>query len=427
VASIQVMTPAEQKLIAAASRGEIADFSSIDSTENNPLEGARWPSDRTLSAEMVRILVTRTNSSWRMHPAGLRIAGARIASRLDLSDTQLGFPIAFVKCSFARELSLRGATVESVFLGGSDLPGLDARSLQTRGDVQLCDGLHVHEVVRFDRAIIGGSFSCNGALLDGHNGFALIANEIAIHGHMLLSNGFHASAEVSLRSARIGGMLYCSHAHFEHPGGMALALDDAVINGQTILSIGFTAIGQVSMSRAGIRRHLYCAHGSFKNPGGIALSLDTTEIGGRAFLGEWFNAKGRVCLCDAAIARDLYCVGGIFQNAGPGSSGDALCANRLNVNGHVRMDTRFLAQGAVRMADATIAGALDCRGGYFENAGGVALLLAGAHIGRDAVLGSGFRASGAVDFTGTTIGGTLETEGARYDELLTAGAAIGEP
>jgi len=90
------------------------------------------------------------------------------------------------------------------------------------------------------------------------------------------------------------------------------------------------------------------------------------------------------------------------------------------------MHTRFLAQGAVCLTDATIAGALNCTGAHFENAGGIALSAARSHIGRDAVLGSGFRAAGTIDCTAATIGGALETEGATYEQLITEGASIAQ-
>jgi hypothetical protein len=90
------------------------------------------------------------------------------------------------------------------------------------------------------------------------------------------------------------------------------------------------------------------------------------------------------------------------------------------------MHTRFLAQGAVCLTDATIVGALNCTGGHFENAGGIALSVARSHIGRDVILGSGFKAAGTIDFTAATVDGTLDTEGATYDQLITEGASIAQ-
>lgn len=277
MAPAPILTPAELKLLEASANGEIADFSSIGSADNNPVDGPCWNEQRTLSAEVVRTLLTRTNPSWCVRPAGVRIVGARIAGVLDLAGAEVGFPIAFIKCCFERELSLRGASVESVFLGGSDLPGVSAQSLRARADIQLCDGFRARGAVRFDRATIDGNFSCNGAILNNHDRFALIADEAAIRGHLLLSNGFHATGEVSIRRAQIGGMFYCSHASFENPGGIALAADEAVIDGDVVMSNNFIAIGEVSMHRARLRRHLYCAHGTFTNPGGAALSASLRQ------------------------------------------------------------------------------------------------------------------------------------------------------
>ena len=53
------------------------------------------------------------------------------------------------------------------------------------------------------------------------------------------------------------------------------------------------------------------------------------------------------------------------------------------------MHTGFLAQGAVRFVQSQIAGTINCDGGHFENAGGVAFTLEGAEIGRNANIGGG--------------------------------------
>ena len=168
MARATLATPAELKLIEASANGEIMDFSAIDPTANNPADGALWTADRTLSAAMLRMLLTRTNPAWSLRSDGVRVGGARIAGELNLADTDLDFPIAFVRCSFEQELSLRCASVDSVFLGGSDLPGIDACDLNARGGIQLCDGFRALGPLHFDRATIGGDFSCNGAILHSH-------------------------------------------------------------------------------------------------------------------------------------------------------------------------------------------------------------------------------------------------------------------
>jgi hypothetical protein len=410
----------ERRLIDSAASGELADFSSTNPIENDPAGGESWGAERTISAKVIRALATADSAASCASSAGIRIAGARIRGVLNLTDKQLRMPIAFVGCFFERELSLRNATVISVFLGGSVLSGLDARSLRASSDVQLCAGFHARGPVRLDHASIDGNLSFNGASLNsGGSKYALVADDAVIGGHVLMSNGFHAEGEVCVRRMRIGGLFYCAHGRFENPGAIALDADEIAANGDIIMSNSFVADGEVSMRRARLRRDLYCAHGTFRNPGADALSLDGAEIGGRAYLGEWFSAKGSVRMLATRIAGDLNCVGGIFQNAG----GDALLADRIEVDGNVRMHTRFLAQGAVRLADAKIGGALNCSGGRFDNSGGAALSAERAAIGRDAILGSGFRACGAVLFTEASIGGALGTEDGVFDEIDISGVA----
>ncbi len=408
-------------MIDSAASGELADFSSTNPNENDPAAGESWGAERTISAKVISALATADSAASCSLSVGLRIAGARIKGVLNLADMEIRLPIAFVGCFFERELSLRKATVISVFLGGSVLPGLDARSLRASSDVQICAGIRARGPVCLDYASIDGNLSFNGASLNsGGSKFALVADDAVIGGHVLMSNGFHAKGEVCARRIRIGGLLYCAHGRFENPGAIALDADEIAANGDIIMSNGFVADGEVSMRRASLRRDLYCAHGTFRNPGADALSGDGAEIGGRAFLGEWFSAKGSVRMRNTRIAGDLNCVGGIFQNAG----GDALLADGIEVDGNVRMHTRFLAQGAVRLADAKIGGTLNCTGGRFDNPGGVALSLERAAIGRNAILGNGFRAGGAVLVREASIGGALDTEDAVFDEIDITRVAI---
>ena len=412
---------AERRLIDAAAGGELADFSSTNPSENDPAGGESWSAERTISAKVICALATANSAAACAPSAGIRIVGARIRGVLNLADKEIRLPIAFVGCFFEREPSLRNASVISVFLGGSVLPGLDARSLRASSDVQICAGSRARRPVRLDHASIDGNLSFNGASLNsGGSKFALVADDAVIGGHVLMSNGFHAKGEVCVRRMRIGGLFYCAHGRFENPGAIALDADEIAVSSDIIMSNSFVADGEVSMRRARLRRDLYCAHGTFRNPGADALSADGAEIGGRAYFGEWFSAKGSVRLLTTRIAGDLNCVGGIFQNA----EGDALLADCIEVDGNVRMHTRFLAQGTVRMADAKIGGTLNCTGGRFENPGRIALSVERTAIGRNAILGSGFRACGAVLFTGASIGGALDTEDAVFDEIDINGVTI---
>ncbi len=166
-------TSAELRFLEASADGVIADFSTInpaarrlveivdvDSIDSSAHVGIDFPdqtsqqsraaaevvrTDRpTLSADLVRTLLTRSNSSWSVTPAGVRVIGARISGALDLARATIDFPIAFVKCHFDQDLVLRGATAQSIFLGDTDVPGIDASSLHAHGDVQLCDGFRAH-------------------------------------------------------------------------------------------------------------------------------------------------------------------------------------------------------------------------------------------------------------------------------------------
>lgn len=384
--------------------------------------------ERRVHADEIRVRATAADRN------GLALEAVTIEGTLDLSATSLP-SLVFVGCRFERELILRGASVESLFLGGCDLAGIDARDAHLRADLQLCAGTRSGGLIRLEGARIDGNLSCTNALLEASGGEALRADRAVIGGHVIMSNGFRASGAVVMPHISVGGMLYCAHGLFANNGGVALTLEGASIGGNIVLSHGFKGRGEVILRDARCGGMLYCPHGTFENPGGNALTADGVGIGGRAFIGEWFAAKGAVRLRNAQVGGDLHCVGGLFQNPGA----DAINAERITVGGSVRMHTRFLAQGAVRLDASRIGGSLNCSGGRFDNrqgaaesaergqSKGVALSAVGMRVDRDVVLGSGFRATGIVHLDHARIGGTLETDDAVYDDLTIEDVQSGSP
>jgi hypothetical protein len=106
---------AESRLMEASANGAIADFSPVDSAANRRASPTEWTDQPALSAQVVRHLLSGSNPAWSVTRAGVRVVGARITGVLDLADTAIDFPIAFVNCHFDRELSLRGALVAATF------------------------------------------------------------------------------------------------------------------------------------------------------------------------------------------------------------------------------------------------------------------------------------------------------------------------
>ena len=128
---------------------------------------------------------------------------------------------------------------------------------------------------------------------------------------------------------------------------------------------------------------------------------------------------GNVLLIDAKIGHSVVFAGSTIS----GYAGQALSANRLEVDGDVFLSDGFISSGAVLFPDARIGAALNCSGGRFENPGGLALAADGASIAGAVRLSPGFCATGDVRLTGAWISGSLDCAESRIEGCLSCTSA----
>ena len=305
---IEDLTQAELRLIEAAKRGEVADYSDGNAANNDPAQGASWNGERALRGEMVRQLCLGLNPKWTVDPRGIRILGARIADDLDLSGANITFPFELERCHVAGSLFLRDVMAMRLSFSGSWLvDGLQAGGLVTKGNVFLNGGFAAKGEVRLLGADIGGVLACGQGSFENPDGEALSADGMTVKGDVFLNNGFAAKGQVRFLGADIGGDLACSQGTFETPDGDALSADRMTVKGTVFLNDGFTAKGKVRFAGADIGSNLACSQGTFENPDGEALSADGMTVKGDVFLSNGFTAKGEVRFAGADIGGDLVC------------------------------------------------------------------------------------------------------------------------
>ncbi len=173
-------------------------------------------------------------------------------------------------------------------------------------------------------------------------------------------------------------------------------------------------------------------------PGGLSLtgatvsllSMQNYHVAGLAgdalivprfldFGGSTFDGPVRLMVAD--IRGGLSFRGCVLDN--PGEDGVVLFAERIKVDGDVLVDSQagraFVADGSLRLSDATIAGNLSCAGAQLARADrdGTSLMAARIKVGGDVALMSlrgttGFGAKGTVNLIGADIAGNLICNGA---------------
>jgi hypothetical protein len=260
----------ERQLGEAILTGQLVDLREGDTSADAAARGSRRGARRTVPAVVLFDLLTRGEGP--AQPRALRLAGARIAGRLDLEAAHLACPILLLDCWFEEPLALTEATVPALRLPGCHLPALDAEQLTTRGNVELRDGFHARGEVNLGGAHIGGSLILDGATLSNPDGRALYADRLTVDQAMLCQEGFSAQGAVYLEGAHVGGSLRLKGATLTNPGGYALFARRLTVD-QNMACQGCSVHGEVDLDGARIGEGLVLDQASFTNPGGAALIL----------------------------------------------------------------------------------------------------------------------------------------------------------
>src|SRR6266851_2317115 len=154
------LTRAELKLIDAAATGAIADYRSPQGVET--AKGDQWDDERTISTSVIYALAVGTNPDWPVLRSGLCIAGARIKDELDFTGVEIRFLLAFVDCYIEQPIILSRATIHSIVLTGSHVPGIKASSIRIQADILLDNKFIAEGAVSLTGAHIGGDLVCSG-------------------------------------------------------------------------------------------------------------------------------------------------------------------------------------------------------------------------------------------------------------------------
>ena len=199
------LTPAERDLCAGVGTGEIVVIG--DGTRPGEEAGEA----RQIRAALLRALILNRVKDGPVHDKGVRVEGGRITGTLDLEGCRIGRDIEVANCRFDKPPVLRAARVDSLFLNGSDLPGVVADRLQAEGNISL-NGVETAGEVRLAGARLGGDLSCTGTQLRaGKSGIALTADALQADGDVFLSDA-ETLGEVRLVGAWLGGDLACDKA-----------------------------------------------------------------------------------------------------------------------------------------------------------------------------------------------------------------------
>jgi len=440
------LSAAEERVVEHAVKGTEADCRRDLGGGSNPenadgtgeVPDVTWPETRNVRADLIRWVCVDREARELVDAHGVLIAGARITGSLDLSYTNVLFPLYLRGCRLEQDVHLKYAKMPPFSLEGSWTGAIDADGLKLDGDIFLSSGFHSKGGVRLIGATIAGDLDASGGTFENPKKDALNADRAMVTGSVFLSEKFVAEGEVSLVGATIGGDLDAEDATLNNSNGNALSADAIKVTGDIFLTGDFVADGEVRLFSAVIGGNLDAEGGTFrnikskKNPDvtGDALSAEGIRVTGDVFLRNRFVADGEVSLLGATIGGDLDAKGGTFKNPKSDKdtgTGDALSADGVKVKGDLSLGGGFNAEGSVRLLGAAIGGNLNADGGTFKNSDGDALIADGIKVTGDVFLNGKFVAEGEVRLLGAEVGGQLEVDDAWLDLLNLDSARVTGP
>ncbi|MEW2131385.1 oxidoreductase [Streptomyces sp. NPDC005435] len=247
-----------------------------DALADDSVEGAHWQPERTVRAAVVAMLLLGANGDQAGTVAALRLTGARITGRLDLSGAEVCHTVSLRYCRLDEAVSLRGATTRTVELTDSWTPGIDAELARVEGDLDLRRSTVEGGMLTVVGAHVAGNLLLTEARIASAGEWAVLAGGLSVEGG-LFGRRLTTRGGLRLPGAQLRNGLYLPAARLENAGGVALAAG-AVTASAVDCSEGFTAEGEVRFRRTRTEGPLTLA-GARLNGTGIALDCVAMQVG----------------------------------------------------------------------------------------------------------------------------------------------------
>ncbi|WP_233438470.1 hypothetical protein [Actinokineospora spheciospongiae] len=337
------LTETEREVWAAFASGTVLDLSAHD--------------DRRVRGEVLTGLLLGAYPLDDGAMPALRLDNAHVTGEWELEGREVGHVLSLHGCAFERPPDLRMARLVTLSLRGCALPGLRARNLRVGSDLRLELGFHCTGVLDLTDATVEGTLRLSGATLTHPEGVALRAERLRVTGSVQ-AIALQVAGELLFTGADIGGGAHFSDAELRNPGRVALEASGLVVTDSLFCDNGFDATGSVRFAGA--------------------------RIGGDAVFSG--------ALLSEAPSRDKHV---LVLTGDADADGYVLDADRLRVDGDLRLDAGFTAAGTVGLRGARI-------GGH--------LLLSGAVLGSRGVL-PGLEAAFASGTPVTTVPFALVADG----------------
>ena len=302
VAPLGDLTEAEAALWRAFPTGTEVDLHVGDLLADGPAAEAVWGPQRTIRAEVIVALVLGSIPAEPGHVAAVRVRGALIKNRLDLSFAQVNYLVQLHECYLPQRVILHGANLRQVNFARCHLAGLDAALCVIDGNLDLtrCTS----GSLRLTGIRVGGSLLLNRSRISRQGSVAILANRADI-GDDVICNGMDVTGEVRLAGARVGGMLDFNDASLNNPDGRALNAFRLAVGAYLRFRRNFSARGEITLTEATIGGSVEFMGAQLVNPDRDALAAIGIAVKATMDFTKGFNVNGATVLTGARIGGSL--------------------------------------------------------------------------------------------------------------------------
>jgi hypothetical protein len=293
LADFHPLLPAEQEMIATLRSG---NFDRLGHEAAGSLPDVE-DTTREVRANLLRFLLLGGEEGARPHEKGIRVQGAWVTGTLDLEGCRIPRDIGLKKCRFDAAPILRSAILDSVFLDGSIMPGLQADRIEARGTISL-RGAALTGGVLVEGGRIGGNLDCNGIVVDAAKDHAIHAEDL--DASSILLRGAVIKGSIRLSGAKLSGDVDAFNLRVTSDEMPAIDAGAIETRGSVVLRSARVE-GTLRLVSARISSDLILQNAILTNPGKMALQLNNAVIIGILMLNGRAKVSGVLDLTGATI------------------------------------------------------------------------------------------------------------------------------
>lgn len=293
LADFHPLLPAEQEMIGTLRSG---NFDRLGHETAGSLPDVE-DTTREVRANLLRFLLLGGEEGARPHEKGIRVQGAWVTGTLDLEGCRIPRDIGLKKCRFDAAPILRSAILDSVFLDGSIMPGLQADRIEARGTISL-RGAALTGGVLVEGGRIGGNLDCNGIVVDAAKDHAIHAEDL--DASSILLRGAVIKGSIRLSGAKLSGDVDAFNLRVTSDEMPAIDAGAIETRGSVVLRSARVE-GTLRLVSARISSDLILQNAILTNPGKMALQLNNAVIIGILMLNGRAKVSGVLDLTGATI------------------------------------------------------------------------------------------------------------------------------